>query len=135
MRSGRSWWWSLGDDCRVDVGEDVIAHGGAIDRGDDGPGLDGDDEGHVVDEDDGLAGALGGGAVDAVLQAGEGVGIEIDPAALDARLGVTAELDGARLLAEDVGERGAVRRCGRTRRPGPRPRRSGRNRRADGRHE
>src|SRR6266545_6150002 len=57
----------LRDDCGVDVGEDVIAHRRAIDRGDDGLGLDGDDEGYVVDEDDGLAGALGGGAVDAVL--------------------------------------------------------------------
>jgi hypothetical protein len=31
------------------------SHRRAIDRRDDGPGLDGDDEGHVVDEDDGLA--------------------------------------------------------------------------------
>src|SRR5919204_6446633 len=128
-------WIVLRDDCGIDVGEDVIAHGGAIDRRDDGPGLDGDDEGHVVDEDDGLAGALGGGAVDAVLQAGEGLGIEVDPAALDACLGVAAELDGARLLAEDVGERRAAR-CGRPRRRArARPRRSSRGGRADGRHE
>ena len=88
----------------------MIAHGGAIDRRDDGPGLDGDDEGHVVDEDDGLARSLGGGAVDAMLQAGEGLGIEVDPTALDARLGMAAELDGTRLLAEDVdpGRVGAV---------------------------
>src|SRR4051812_5399345 len=91
-RSGRlgrpcRWWflvsglfWRLGDDCRVDVGEDVVLHVIAVDRGDHGPVADRHHERGAVHEDDRLAGALAGGAVDALLETLERGRAELDPA-------------------------------------------------------
>src|SRR3954453_1668710 len=123
-RSGR--WWlvavaPLGDDGAVDVGEDLLLHVVAVDRGDDRPVGDGDDEGRRVDEDDRRARALAGGAVEALVQAAERGRAHVDPAALDTLQRVGRELDRRRLLrlAEDVGERRAdghlrgARRAGR----------------------
>src|SRR3712207_7852096 len=58
----------LRDDRAVDVREDVVTHVTGVDRRDDGPVLDGDDEGRSVDEDYGLARALAGRAGHALLQ-------------------------------------------------------------------
>src|SRR5689334_13084684 len=49
------------DDGAVDVGEDVVAHMGAVDGGDYGPVGDRDDEGVVVDHHHRLAAPLAGG--------------------------------------------------------------------------
>src|SRR3712207_3685533 len=82
----------LRDDRAVDVREDVVTHVTGVDRRDDGPVADGDDEGRAVHEDDGVARALGGGAVDALLQAHERLRAEVDAAALDALQRVAREL-------------------------------------------
>src|SRR4051812_5610462 len=109
VRSGRLVWSSLpcffllerlGDDGRVDVGENVVLHVVAIDRRDDGAIADRHDECRVVDEDDRLARALAGGAVDAVAKTGDGVLPHLDPAALNALNRVARELDALR-VAQD----------------------------------
>src|SRR3954449_4199821 len=135
-RSGR--WWvvavaPLGDDGAVDVGEDLLLHVVAVDRGDDRPVGDGDDERRRVDEDDRRARALAGGAVEALVQAAERGRAHVDPAPLDTLQRVRRELDRRRLLrlAEDVGERGAdghLRGARRARRPADR-REAGRDQR------
>src|SRR4051794_4423580 len=134
-RSGR--WWviavaPLGDDGAVDVREDLLLHVVAVDRGDDRPVGDGDDEGGGVDEDDRGAGALAGGAVHAVAEARERGRAHVYPAALDALQGVRRELDRLRLLrrAEHACER---RRAGRRR--GARRRRGAADRREAGRQQ
>src|SRR3954451_22798067 len=135
-RSGR--WWvvavaPLGDDGAVDVGEDLLLHVVAVDRGDDRPVGDGDDEGRRVDEDDRRARALAGGAVEALVQAADRGRAHVDPAALDTLQRVRRELDRRRLLrlAEDVGEGGPdrhLRGARRARRPADR-REAGRDQR------
>src|SRR4051794_37358485 len=134
-RSGRSLVIAvapLGDDGAVDVREDLLLHVVAIDRGDDRPVGDGDDEGGGVDEDDRGAGALAGGAVHAVAEARERGRAHVYPAALDALQGVRRELDRLRLLrrAEHACER---RRAGRRR--GARRRRGAADRREAGRQQ
>src|SRR3954447_19380200 len=131
----------LGDDGAVDVGEDLLLHVVAVDRGDDRPVGDGDDEGRRVDEDDRRARALAGGAVEALVQAAERRRAHVDPAALDALEGVRRELDRLRLLrrAQHAGDRraaGDLRGAGRARRPADR-REAGRQQRRvvlDGAH-
>src|SRR3954468_14015002 len=68
----------LGDDRRVDVREDVVLHVIAVDRRDHGPVADGHHERGAVHEDDRLAGALSGGAVDAVLKPRERARVDLD---------------------------------------------------------
>src|SRR5919198_6539169 len=100
----------LGDDGAVDVGEDLLLHVLAVDRGDDRPVGDGDDERRRVDEHDRRAGALAGGAVHAVGQAAERGRADVDAAALDALQRVRGEAHGLGLRrAQDVGERRAAR--------------------------
>src|SRR5919204_4236182 len=61
-------WW-LVDDCAVDVGEDAVAHLIRAHCCDDGAVPHRDDEGGAVDQDERLAGALGGRPADTVLEA------------------------------------------------------------------
>src|SRR5438067_191219 len=96
----------LGDDRRVDVGEDVVLHVVAIDRRDDGPVAHRHDERGVVDEDHRVARAFSGGAIHTRVKAGEGGLAELDPAPAHTLDGVPRELDVARLLGENVRERG-----------------------------
>src|SRR3954449_9912264 len=95
----------LGDDRRVDVGEDVVLHVIAVDRRDDGPVADGHHERGAVHEDDRLARALAGGAVHPPLEALERALAELDPAAAHALERVSRELDLSGLLGEHVAER------------------------------
>src|SRR3954447_26089985 len=106
----------LGDDRRVDVGEDVVLHVIAVDRRDDGPVADGHDERRVVHEDDRLARALAGGALDALLQTLERRLADLDPAAPHPLQRMARELDLGGLLGEHVAKRRALdgRRLGRT---------------------
>src|SRR5207248_1891526 len=84
-------------------------------RRDDGAVADGDDEGRPVDQDHGLAGALGGRALHGPVEAVEGLWRGVDAAALHALERVARELHAARALLEQLGERGALRRGGRAR--------------------
>src|SRR4051812_6210237 len=99
---------ALGDDGRVDVGEDVVLHVIAGDRPDDGPVADGHHERGAVHEDDRLARALAGGAVHAPLEALERALAELDPAAAHALERVSRELDLSGLLGKHVAERRAL---------------------------
>src|SRR3954471_18758902 len=98
----------LGDDGRVDVGEDVVLHVIAVDRRDDGPVADGHHERGAVHEDDRLARALAGGAVHPPLEALERALAELDPAAAHALERVSRELDLSGLLGKHVAERRAL---------------------------
>src|SRR4051812_17440601 len=103
------WVGRLGDDRRVDVGENVVLHVVAIDRRDDGAIADRHDERRVVDEDDRLARTLAGGTVDALPEAGDRRLPHLDPAALNALNRMTGELDTLR-VTQDLPERRALRR-------------------------
>src|SRR3712207_5479454 len=69
-----------GDDGAVDVGEDLLLHVRAIHRRDHGAVRHRDHERGRVDEHHGRARALAGGERDAVLEARQRLGAEVDPA-------------------------------------------------------
>src|SRR4051812_16390298 len=98
------WVGRLGDDRRVDVGENVVLHVVAIDRRDDGAVADRHDKRRAVDEDDRLARALAGGTVDALAQPGDRVVSHLDPATLYALDRMAGELH-ALGVAQDFPER------------------------------
>src|SRR5689334_6851710 len=98
----------LGDDGRVDVGENVVLHVVAIDRRDDGSVADGHDERRAVHEDDRLARALAGGTVDALAKTGDGVLPHLDPATLHALDRMAGELHSLG-VAQDFPKRRALR--------------------------
>src|SRR4051812_22427867 len=73
----------LSDDRRVDVREDVVLHVIAVDRRDDSPVADRHHERGAVHEDDRLARALAGGAIDAALKPRERACVDLDAAPAD----------------------------------------------------
>jgi hypothetical protein len=82
----------LSDDRRVDVREDVLAHVVSTDRRDDRARWHADNEGVLIDQDDGRAGALGGCTIDALTKPARGVGIDADAAPLEALERVAGEV-------------------------------------------
>src|SRR3954454_5839078 len=116
--SGRNRRSRLRDDGGVDVGEDVLAHGLRVDRGDHGLVADGDDERRPVEKDDGLPCALGGRAIHGAVEAREGLRAGVDAPALHPGERMAGELHALRALLEDLGERGPLRRRGRRARRG-----------------
>src|SRR5438045_2249897 len=83
LRSGRAGCASC-DDRAVDVGEDVVAHVGAVHGGDDGAVSHRHDERGVVHEDDRVARALRLSPADAGPEALRRRGIDLDATTLQA---------------------------------------------------
>jgi len=85
-----------GEDDAVDVREDPLSTSLAvIERRDDRPLTDVDDEGEFVEDDHGLTSSFGSRRFDGVRQPGAPSGIQLDVAALEAALGAPAELEKA----------------------------------------
>src|SRR3954463_1997678 len=103
-------WLRLGDDGRVDVGEDVVLHVIAVDRRDDGPVADGHHERGAVHEDDRFPRTLARGPIDALLQARERGLAELDPAPANTLERVAGELDLSGLPGKYVAERRPLER-------------------------